>query len=89
MKVIVEVLAAPAMLGKACHTRMALAVMADASKVVASRISEEDISAKIDGLSRSLEAPASTSKFGQIHRMINYHENIGIFWYCLVCRQRS
>jgi hypothetical protein len=69
--------------GKARHTRMALAIMADASEVVAGRISEKDVSAKIDG---SLEAPASTSKIGQIHRMIYRHKNIRIFWYCLGCR---
>ena len=86
MKVIVEVLAVPAMLGKAPHTRTALAIMADASEVAAACIGEKDVSTEIDGLSRTLEAPASTSKLGQIHRMIDRHKNIGIFWDCFCCR---
>ena len=74
------------MLGKARHARMTLAIMTDASEVTPSRISEEDVSAEVDGLSRSFEASASTSKVGQIHLMINRHKDIGIFRYCLVCR---
>jgi hypothetical protein len=33
MKVVIEVLAAPAMLGETCHAWMALAIMADATEV--------------------------------------------------------
>ena len=62
MKVIVEVLTAPAMLGNARHTRMALAIMANAPEVAASRISEEDVGAKVDRLSKPLEAPTSARK---------------------------
>jgi hypothetical protein len=63
VKVIVEVLAATAMLGKACHAWMTLAIMADASQIAASRISEEDVGAEVDGLSRSLRRrPARASK---------------------------
>ena len=47
MKVIVEVGAASAMLGEACHARMALAILANASGVTPSRISEEDVGAKL------------------------------------------
>ena len=54
MKVIVEVGAASAMLGEACHARMALAILADASEVTPSRISKEDVGAKVDGLSKPL-----------------------------------
>src|SRR5262249_25906790 len=57
MKVIVEVGAASAMLGEACHARMTLAILANASEVTPSRISEEDVGAKVDGLSKPLEAP--------------------------------
>jgi hypothetical protein len=41
MKVIVEMLTAPTMLGKARHAWMAVAIMANASEVAASRITEE------------------------------------------------
>ena len=47
MKVIVEVGAASAMLGEACHARMALAILANASEVTPSRIGEEDVGAKL------------------------------------------
>ena len=63
MKVVIEVLAAPTMLGKTCHAWMALTIMADASEVAPSRISQEDVGAEVDGLSRPLEAPASACKF--------------------------
>jgi len=89
MKIIVEMLAESAMLGKACHARMTLAIMTDAPEVMPSRISEEDIGAEVYGLSRSLEAPASTSKFRQIHCIIDRHKDISIFRYCLACHQRS
>ena len=46
-QVIVEVGAASAMLGEACHARMALAILANASEVTPSRISEEDVGAKL------------------------------------------
>jgi hypothetical protein len=36
-----------AMLGEACHARMALAILANASGVTPSRISEEDVGAKL------------------------------------------
>lgn len=42
MKVVIEVLAAPAMLGETCHAWMALAIMADATEVASSLIGEEE-----------------------------------------------
>ena len=89
MKVVIEVLAAPAMLGETCHARMALAIMADATEVVSSHIGEKDVGAKVDGLSRSLETPANARKFAQLHRAIDRDENIGILWNCLACHQRA
>ena len=89
MKVIVEVGAASAMLGEACHARMALAILANASEVTPSRISEEDVGAKVDGLSKPLEAPTSARKASQIRRIIDCHKDIGIFRDRLVGYQRS
>ena len=61
--------------------------MADTSEVAPSRISEKDVGPEIDSLSRSLEAPASASKFSQIHRVVDRHKDISIFRYCLGCYQ--
>src|SRR5439155_24590402 len=71
MKVVIEVLAAPAMLGETCHAWMALAIMADATEVASSHIGEEDVGTEVDGLSSALEAPANARKFAQIHRTID------------------
>jgi len=89
MKVVVEVLAAPTMLGEACHAWMALAIMADATEVSSSRIGEEDVGAEIDGLSRPLEAPTSARKFAQIHRSVDRNEEIGVLRNRLACHQRA
>jgi len=67
---------------------MALAIMADTSEVAPSRISEKDVGPEIDSLSRSLEAPASASKFSQIHHVVDGHKDIGVFRYCFACYQR-
>src|SRR5260221_10144883 len=66
MKVVIEVLAAPAMLGETCHAWMALAIMADATQVASRHIGEEDVGTEVDSLSGPLEAPASARKFVQI-----------------------
>jgi len=89
MKVVIEVLAAPAMLSATCHTRMALAIMADATKITTSYIGEEDVGAEVDGLSRSLEAPTSARKFAQIHRSVDRDEDIGVLRNRLACHQRA
>jgi hypothetical protein len=60
MKVVIEVLAAPTMLGEACSAGMAFAIMANATEVPSGRIGEEDVGTEVDGLSRSFEAPTST-----------------------------
>src|SRR5262249_38594341 len=89
MKVIVEVLAAPTMLGEACSAGMAFAIMADATEVPSSHIGEEDVRAEVDGLSRSLEAPTSARKFAQIHRTVDRDEDIGVFRNRLARHQRA
>jgi hypothetical protein len=89
MKVVVEVLAASTMLGEACYTWMALAIMADATEVPSSHIGEEDVGAEVDGLSRSLEAPTSARKFAQIHRSVDRDEDIGVLRNRLACHQRA
>ena len=89
MKVVIEVLAAPAMLGETCHARMALAIMADATQVASRHIGEEDVGTEVDGLSRPLEAPASARKFVQIHRTVDRDEDIGVLRNRLACHQRA
>lgn len=89
MKVVIKVLAAPAMLGETCHAWMALAIMADATQVASRHIGEEDVGTEVDGLSGPLEAPASARKFAQIHRTIDRDEDIGVFRNRLACHQRA
>src|SRR5262249_29517952 len=89
MKVVIEVLASPAMLGETCHTWMALAIMADATEVASSHIGEEDVGAEGDGLSRSLEAPTSARKSTQIHCTVDRDEDISVFRNRLACHQRA
>jgi len=79
MNVVIEVLATPAVLGKTCYAWMALAIVTDATEVSSSHIGEEDVGTEIDGLGRSLEAPASARKFAQIHRVVDRDEDIGVF----------
>jgi hypothetical protein len=50
MKVVIEVLAAPPMLGETCHARMALAIMADAAEAAATHIGKKDVGAEVYGL---------------------------------------
>src|SRR5262245_4410137 len=89
MKVVIEVLAPPAMLGETGHAWMALAIMAEATEVAASHIGEEDVGAEVDALSSPLEAPANARKLTQIHRAVDRDEEIGVLWYRLACRQRA
>ena len=70
MKVVIEVLAAPAMLSETCHAWMAFAIMTDATEVASSHIGEEDVGTEVDGLGRPFEPPASARKFAQIHRTL-------------------
>ena len=65
MKVVIEVLAAAAMLGETCHAWMALAIMADATEVASGHIGEEDVGTEVDGLGRPFEPPASARKNGR------------------------
>ena len=89
MKVVIEVLAAPTMLGEACSAGMAFAIMANATEVPSGRIGEEDVGTEVDGLSRSFEAPTSTRKFAQIHGTVDRDNDIGVFRNGLACHQRS
>src|SRR6266516_5150572 len=89
MKVVIEVLAAPTMLGKTCHAWMALAIMTDATEVASSHVGKEDVGTEVDGLSRPLEAPASARKFAQIHRSVYRDEDIGVLRNRLACHQRA
>src|SRR5260370_7327750 len=89
MKVVIEVLAAPAMLGETCHAWMALAIMANATEVASRHIGEEDVGTEVASLSGPLEAPASARKFVQIHRTVDRDEDIGVFRNRLACHQRA
>jgi hypothetical protein len=57
MKVVVEVLAAAAVSRQTCDTWMALAIMTDATDVMPALVSKENVGAKVDGLSTTLEPP--------------------------------
>jgi hypothetical protein len=63
LKIVVEVLAAPAILRETCHAWKALAIMADATDVAPTFVGKENIGAKVDGLSRPLEPPPSARQF--------------------------
>ena len=51
VKIVVEMVSKPAMLGMACGTWMAFAIMADATKVMPGGISEENVGPEVNGLS--------------------------------------
>jgi hypothetical protein len=72
------VFALPAMLRNTRYAWTALAIMANATKVASSCIGEENVCAKIDGLSGSLETPASARKFAQIYRTVDRDKDISI-----------
>jgi len=44
--------------------------MADAAEIAPTFVGKEDISAEVDGLSKTLEAPASTRQFSQIRSAV-------------------
>ena len=89
MEVVVEVLAVTAMLRAACHTWMALTIVADATEILSTFVREKDISTEIDRLSKSLEPPAGAGQTSQIHGAIYRDEYVGIFWDRLGRRQRA
>ena len=51
VKIVVEMVSKPAMLGMACDARMAFAILADTTKVTSGGISEEDVGPEVNGLS--------------------------------------
>ena len=51
VKIVVEMVSKPAMLGMACDAWMAFAVTADTTKVTPGGISEEDVGPEVNGLS--------------------------------------
>ena len=79
MKIVVEMVPLPAMLGVAENSWMAFAIMADATKVTPRRISEEDVSAKIDSLDMPHKTPAGARQPGQVDRSIDRDEHIDVF----------
>src|SRR5262249_55518447 len=89
MKVVIEVLAATAMLGQTCHARMALAIMADTAEGTSRLLGKEDFSAEVDGLRRPLEAPPTERNVTQIRRTVDRDEDIGIFRNRLARHQRA
>jgi hypothetical protein len=79
MKIVVKMVPLPAMQGLTQNAWMALAIMADATKVAASRIGEEDVSAKIDSLGTPHKTPTSARQFSQLHGIIDCNEDIDVF----------
>ena len=78
MKIVVKMIALPAMLGVAENTWMAFAIMADATKVTPRPIGQEDVSAKIDGLGLPHKTPTGARQPGQVHRSIDCNEDIDV-----------
>ena len=63
MKIVVEMLAAAAILRETRHAWKALAIMTDATDVAHHRWSKKNVGAKVDGLSKPLKSPTSTRQF--------------------------
>jgi hypothetical protein len=61
VKVVIEVLAAPAMVGETCHAWMAPAIMADTTEVASSYVGEEDVGTEVDGQMKLLIALSTAS----------------------------
>src|SRR5215469_15806726 len=66
------------MLGKASSARMTLPIAADATQVAPSRVSEKDVGAQIDGLSRPHKLPADACQLGQLHCAIDRDQEIDV-----------
>jgi hypothetical protein len=65
---------------------MALAIMADATKVAPGRIGEEDVRAKVDSLGPSHKTPTSARQSGQLYRSIDRNQDIDVFGDGLGCQ---
>ena len=85
MKVVVKMVLLPTMLGKALNPWMALAIMADATKIASGRIGEEDVSTKIDRLSGPHKPPTGARQSGQFRCTIDCDEDIDVLGNCLGC----
>ena len=79
MKIVIKMVPLSAVLGMAENTRMAFAIMADATKVTPRRVGEEDVSAKIDRLGLPHKTPTGARQPGQVHRSIDRNEDIDVF----------
>ena len=86
MKVVVEMVPRPAMLGVAKNTWMAFAIMADATKVTPRRIGQEDVSAKIDGLGLPHKTSTGPRQPGQVHRRVDCNEDVYVIRDRLGCQ---
>ena len=63
MKIVVEVLVTAAILRETCHAWRALAIMADATDVVTTFVCKENVGAKVDSLSKTLEPSPGARQF--------------------------
>lgn len=89
LKVVVEVLAITAVSRMTCHAWVAFAIMADATNVAPDFIGKENIGAKVECLSNTLEPSCSASQSSQFYRAIYRDEYIGVLWDCLGRCQRA
>jgi hypothetical protein len=89
MKVVVKVLAAAAMLCETGRAWKALAIMANAPEVAPTLVSEENVGAKVHGLSKPLEPPTSTRQCVQSHIAIYRNQYICVLRDCLGRSQRA
>ena len=81
MQVVVKMFAAPAVRCEATHAWMALAVVADATYVVAVLVGQKDVGAEIDRLSEAFEPSSSPGQVREImHRVVDGNEHVGVFW---------
>jgi hypothetical protein len=82
MQVVIEVIALPAVLCLAKGAWLAFTITADATDVTAVIVSEENVGAKIDMLSGTLQAAAGNRQPGKIDCGVDRDENVGIMRDC-------
>ncbi len=89
VQVVIEVIAAAAMLRPAKRTRVTFPIMTDAADVASALVGEENVGTEIDVLGGALEAAAGACQPRKINGIIDRDKNIGVVRDRLCCGQRS
>ncbi len=89
VQVVVEVIAATAVLRLAKGTRVTFPIMADAAEVTCGLVGEENVGTEVDVLSGALEAAASKRQLVKINCVIDSDKNISVAGDRFCCGQRS